>query len=124
MSDKSRWPASIARSVANELIAELQPRCEQLCIAGSLRRRKPEVGDIEILYVPRMGQVHRPGELFPQPGSLADDLLEEWLIKDVIRKRPNVNGNVTWGNHNKLAVHVASGIPVDLFATTAEQSFV
>jgi DNA polymerase/3'-5' exonuclease PolX len=29
-----------------------------------------------------------------------------------------------WGGQNKLAVHAASGIPVDLFATTAEQWFV
>jgi DNA polymerase/3'-5' exonuclease PolX len=28
------------------------------------------------------------------------------------------------GSHNKLAVHAASGAPVDLFATTAEQWFV
>jgi DNA polymerase/3'-5' exonuclease PolX len=124
MNGKQRWPANIARQIANELVAELQPRCEQICIAGSLRRRKAEVGDIEILYVPRMGQVHKSGELFPRPGSLADELFEQWLARSVIRKRPNINGGTTWGSQNKLAVHGASGIPVDLFATTAEQWFV
>ena len=51
MSDKQRWPAAIARKVADELVEALTPRCEQICIAGSLRRGKPDVGDIEILYI-------------------------------------------------------------------------
>jgi len=92
MSDKQRYPASIARKVADEMATELAPRCERIEIAGSLRRGKADVGDIEILYVPRIGQVRVPGELFPRRG--------------------------------KLAVHVASGIPVDLFATTTERWFV
>jgi hypothetical protein len=112
LSDKPRWPAAIARKVADELVAELQPRCEQACVAGSLRRGKTDVGDIEIVYVPRMGQIHMPGELFPRPGSLADELIEQWLAKRVIKKRPNVNGTASWGAQNKLAVHVASSVPV------------
>jgi DNA polymerase/3'-5' exonuclease PolX len=52
------------------------PRCERIEIAGSLRRGKPNVGDIEIFYVPRIGQVQVLGELFPKSGSLADELLD------------------------------------------------
>jgi DNA polymerase (family 10) len=124
LSDKQRWPATIARKVADELAAELTPRCEQVCVAGSLRRGKADVGDIEILYVPRLGQVRMPGELFPRNGSLADELIEQWLTRRVLTKRPNVNGATTWGAQNKLAVHAASGVPVDLFATTAACWFV
>ena len=124
MSDNQRFPAAIARKVAEALVAELAPRCERIEIAGSLRRGKPDVGDIEILYVPRIGQVHVPGELFPKRGSLADELLDRWLAKGIIAKRPNVNGTTAWGTLNKLALHVASGIPIDLFATTMERWFV
>jgi DNA polymerase/3'-5' exonuclease PolX len=124
MSNKQRWPATSAHKVADELVAELAPRCERIDIAGSLRRGKADVGDIEILYVPRIGQVHAPGELFPKRGSLADELLNQWLAKGIIRKRPNVNGSVAWGELNKLAIHVASGIPIDLFATTMQRWFV
>ncbi len=122
--EKIRWPATIARPIANELVAQLQARCEQICIAGSLRRRKAEVGDIEILYVPRIGQVRRPGELFPKSGSLADELIEQWLSNGVLTKRPNRNGGTTWGEQNKLAIHAVSRIGVDLFATTPERWFV
>ena len=124
MSDKPRWPAAIAHKVAAELVAELQPRCEQISVAGSLRRAKAEIGDIEILFVPRIGQVHMPGELFPKSGSLADELIEQWLAKGFIIKRHNVNGSTTWNTLNKLAIHASSGLPVDLFATTAKRWFV
>lgn len=123
-SDKTRWSATIARRVADELVAALAPRCEQICIAGSLRRGKAEVGDIEVLYVPRLGLVRSPGELFPKPGSLANELLEQWLTQEVLLKRPNKNGVTAWGPLNKLAKHSASGINVDLFATTREHWFV
>ena len=124
MSNKPRFSAAIARKVADELAAELAPRCERIEIAGSLRRGKAEVGDIEILYIPKIGQVRMPGELFPQTGSLTDELLNQWLAQRVLAKRPNINGNAAWwGVQNKFAVHVASGIPVDLFATTAERWF-
>jgi DNA polymerase (family 10) len=124
MSDKQRWPAAIARNVADQFVAELAPRCERIEIAGSLRRGKADVGDIEILFVPRIGQVHVPGELFPLRGSLADELLEQWLARGIITKRFNINGSAAWGTLNKLAVHVGSGIPLDFFATTAERWFV
>jgi DNA polymerase (family X) len=59
----------------------------------------------------------------PSRGFLADELLDLWLADGTLRKRPNINGSVTWGEYNKLAVH-RSGIPVDLFATTADRWFV
>jgi DNA polymerase (family 10) len=124
MSNKQRYSAAIAREVVDELANELAPRCDRIEIAGSLRRDKADVGDIEILFIPLMGQVRTRGELFPKRGSLAAELLDRWLVKRVLIKRPNVNGNTAWGAQNKLAVHVASGIPVDLFATTAERWFV
>jgi DNA polymerase/3'-5' exonuclease PolX len=124
MTDKQRFPSAIAREVAEELVAELAPRCERIKIAGSLRRGKADVGDIEILFIPLIGQVHVPGELFPKSGSLADELLDRWLAEGIISKRPNVNGSVSWGELNKLAIHVASGIPIDFFATTSDRWFV
>ena len=124
MGEKRRWPAATARKVAEDIVAELTPRCERVCIAGSLHRGKAEVGDIEILYVPRIGQVRKPGGLFAHPGSLAEELIERWVSKGMLAKRPNINGSTTWGIHNKLAVHTASRIPVDLFGTTMERWFV
>lgn len=53
MSDKQRWPLKEALIIAETLANVLELRCERILIAGSIRRRKPEVGDIELLYIPR-----------------------------------------------------------------------
>jgi len=44
-----------AQSIADRIIADLAPFCEtgRCVVAGSVRRRKPEVGDIEVVAIPR-----------------------------------------------------------------------
>lgn len=124
---KTKFPREEALAVVRELLPLLRPCCAPLVptnpdsgtwfrIAGSLRRDKPEVGDIEIVYVPAFGEV-KDG-LFTKTGNLFDARLEELVLSRVLAMRPNKNGHFTWGQSNKLALHVASGIPIDFFATT------
>lgn len=49
MSGTERVPAEEARKVAEQLIYHLAPVREHITIAGSLRRGKPDVGDIELV---------------------------------------------------------------------------
>lgn len=42
---------------ADRLMSLLAPACERIAIAGSIRRRKREVGDIELLAIPKMRDV-------------------------------------------------------------------
>ena len=44
---------SNAKNIAEKIKAELAPHCERIEIAGSIRRRKPEVKDIEIVAIPK-----------------------------------------------------------------------
>ena len=44
-----------AKAIAEELKALLEPVCQRVEIAGSIRRQKPEVGDIELLVIPKHG---------------------------------------------------------------------
>jgi DNA polymerase/3'-5' exonuclease PolX len=44
-----------AQALAEEFLAGLSPFCQRAEIAGSIRRRKPEVGDLEIVCVPNKG---------------------------------------------------------------------
>lgn len=39
--------------IAERVKAELEPHCERIEIAGSIRRKKPEVKDIEIVAIPK-----------------------------------------------------------------------
>jgi len=42
-----------AFTLAHSVEAQLAPHCDRISIAGSVRRRKPEVGDIEIVAIPK-----------------------------------------------------------------------
>ena len=113
---KVKYPRADALKVAKEL-CDIQRICERLVCAGSLRRRKLEVGDVEILYIPKFTTV--PDGLFDlKRVSVVDLALDDMVNSGILSKRKNVNGSVMWGEKNKLAVHVATGIPVDFFATT------
>ncbi len=112
--------------VADQLIAELSPHCDRICFAGSLRRRKPEVGDLELVYIPREEMRGDPDDIFHTPKfTNVTDLVIARLEGDgVLARRKNINGSEMYGEKNKLMIHVASGIPVDLFATTVENWWV
>ena len=118
MSDKKRWPAADAIKVADELLAALWFFCERIEVAGSLRRKRAMVGDVEVLYVPAIET--RKVDMFTNGDfNTAEEAIAELLASGIISKRPNIAPHYTWGALNKLAIHCASGIPVDMFATTA-----
>jgi len=119
---KVKYPRAAALAVAKELCDALKMHTERLIVAGSLRRRKLEVGDVEILYIPQFRTV-KDGLFDTKQIDLANHELENLIACSVIRARKNINGSTMWGAKNKLAVHVASGIPVDFFAATAENWF-
>lgn len=42
-----------AKAIAEELVKQLAPHCIRIHIAGSIRREKPDVKDIEIVAIPK-----------------------------------------------------------------------
>lgn len=123
MSDKQKFGRMAALCVADELESLMEQNCERLEIAGSIRRQKPLVSDIEILYIPKMG-VRKKGLFESEEYAQTEDFLQTLLDCGILKKRPNVNGSFAWGEKNKLAIHQPSGIPVDFFATTEENWWV
>ena len=99
-----------ARAIAEELKELLAPACEQIEIAGSIRRRKPDVGDIELLCIPR----------FEEGIDFLDRELGELMLNQVFDHRRNKRGSIVYGPKNKLLLHKPSGIGVDIFSTTKE----
>lgn len=117
MSDRPKFAAVVALAVARELCDKLNPACERIVVAGSLRRRKEQVGDVELVFIPKLRTVQN--DLFNSgTESAMDGMLEHLLWSGIIGKRHTVTGAETWGPKNKLAFHIASGVPVDFFATT------
>lgn len=118
---KKRYPAVQALEIATEIIGWLTPTCERICFAGSLRRRRPTVGDIEILYIPWIKMIPEEQCLLPPrliPVNLADKVIADLERTKVLERRKNIKGSEVFGEQNKLMVHVKTGIPVDLFVTT------
>lgn len=123
MSDKQRYARVIALRVAKELCEALKPACDRLILAGSLRRKKADVGDIEILYIPKKQWRAKQDFFDQQECNLADEVIERLLRECVLEKRVNVKGKTMFGPLNKLVRHKETGLPVDLFAANVGNWF-
>jgi DNA polymerase/3'-5' exonuclease PolX len=51
--NETRLPLNEARMIAERVVAGLEFQCFQISIAGSIRRERPTIGDIEIVCVPK-----------------------------------------------------------------------
>lgn len=75
-----------AFKVAEALVAQLEPVCTRIEIAGSIRRMKPDVKDIEIVAVPDLTPVPRAklefGKPIPRLFNTALDKLVNAMLKD------------------------------------------
>lgn len=70
-----RMPLVVAERHAQRIVEAISGACERIQIAGSIRRRKEEVGDIEIVAIPKRGGTDLFGE--PSDDSMLDPVLEK-----------------------------------------------
>lgn len=114
-----KWPLASAVLVAKEICDALRPASERLAVAGSVRRQKLRVSDVEILFIPAF-EIRSAGGLFEEPVDVAELKINELLEAGALEKRTLAGGKTAWGPSNKLARHKQSGIPVDLFRANNE----
>lgn len=50
-------PLDQAEKIAKSIVEALQPYCDKIEIAGSIRRRRPFVNDIDLVVIPHPGQL-------------------------------------------------------------------
>jgi DNA polymerase/3'-5' exonuclease PolX len=72
------FPYSNALAPARDLCRALEPHCERLVIAGSIRRKRPRVHDIDLVAIPKMECFERT--MF---GAPATDLRETQFFRAV-----------------------------------------
>jgi DNA polymerase/3'-5' exonuclease PolX len=73
-----QFPLAVARRLADKIVGEISPFCVRAEVAGSIRREKPLVKDIEIVAIPRWDEQPDPADLF-QESKLRVNLLCEDL---------------------------------------------
>ena len=107
----SRRPLLEAETVANSVLAHLAPFVKRAVVAGSVRRRRPDVKDIEIVAEP----LDVPDGLF---GETRPGVAE-------IREAAAAWGHVTKGGDKYIQVAdvLGSGMALDLFLVTPPASW-
>ncbi len=68
MSENGKFPLEAARAKALEIAKALEAHCEQIEIAGSIRRGKPWVKDVDLVAIPKMKS---KGALFGSTDEIA-----------------------------------------------------
>lgn len=108
---KERIQFKRAKQLANKIVGQLQPYCDRIEIAGSIRRKVPVVGDIEIVCIPKTigeskvriakwsNQVYRLGHLLKGSKNLKNGKyfkikLPEGINLDLFVTRPEIWGNI------------------------------
>ena len=118
-----RYPLAQLRAIADSLVTELLPCCERIVVAGSIRRRKATVKDIELLAVPKVARVRTDlfGDVYAETDLLQLEL-ELWLTEGRLRHRLGKDGKRAFGPKYKRVLyrHGDEWIPLDVFSTSAD----
>jgi DNA polymerase/3'-5' exonuclease PolX len=85
-----------ALAIAQKVVSDLAPHCERIEIAGSIRRKKADVKDIEIVCIPKPYEVG----------------LFESGIAPVVNNWPKIKGSLPCKYTQRL---LPEGIKLDLF---------
>lgn len=105
---KTNVTLDTAEMIAKSTVSLLYPYCERIEIAGSVRRRKPTVGDIELVAIPKFET-----DMF---GATTQDHLLDLFDWATI-------GKFVKGGHKYKQIELDTGINLDLFIVTPPAQF-
>ncbi len=120
---KTKLKLAQALPLAEKIKDALSPACERIEIAGSIRRRQPIVGDIELVAIPKLCPALEVQYcLFDEPLKLVSAL--DMLLERLTRDKPNFRGGNKNGDYMKnFLLEYDNGetvIPVELYLCSPE----
>lgn len=86
-----------ARALAEKVCHQLAPYCDRLKICGSIRRRKPEVSDIDLVVLPKTVPVK---DMF---GMITHNDRHPGFV-DVVNQWEKVKGDATTGKYTQRLI--------------------
>ena len=142
MSGAKTFPLRLGIMAAERLRAELGPYCERIEIAGSIRRGKAQVGDIELVAIPRVDRSEQR-DLFGTVITTREHNYLDAHLRQMLRETPpsiyksradlfselglladGVPDVLRWGDRYKRFYffwgRAGAVIPVDLFLASAD----
>jgi DNA polymerase/3'-5' exonuclease PolX len=116
MSGGTRVALSTAERLAEDLVNLLRRSCARIEVAGSIRRQVADVGDIDLVCIPRLvfeAETSDSFDMFGSPvaaapavgRSLLHERCNELLEAGQIGHRLDVNGRKSWGPSLKHALY-------------------
>lgn len=124
MSDTVKRPYAEVLKIAESILTRLKPFCERVELAGSLRRRKSLIGDIELVAIPKFEErVVAPAGLFQEAKTEPVNLLKEYLNGLLAEGKISHTPQKAWGDrYSRFVVQSKQGqeYKVDLFMPRPE----
>lgn len=107
-----------ALEIAQQLCEEIQPYCERVEIGGSIRRKKAQVKDIELVLIPKKIPVLVNNQLLLFDDQYARKGTDP-ALRSYLQQFSWVKGDITAGGKYQQVI-LKQGIALDLF--TAEKN--
>ena len=113
MTDARRHPYTLAHHVATAIVEHLRPACQRIEIAGSLRRRRDLVHDIDLVLIPRTERVQAPQRgLFAETDTVEQRAIDRALTD--LQDAGRISGLALAGKIIRFTA-TKSDIPIDLY---------
>lgn len=96
------------QKAANNIVALLEPHCTRIQIAGSIRRKKPFPGDIEIVCIPKAIEV--TDDLFDTRMDVSPEFIKQVNCWEKVKGEPE----------GKYTQRIVDGVKLDLFMATPQ----
>lgn len=116
MSAGVRVDRNAAFLAASRLVGLLSPASIRVDVAGSIRRNTPDVGDIELVAIPRIGE-RQVGLFGTETVNYLTETLDYLIEMGELRNHPT---DPKRGERYSKLLDPRSGLQVDLFSTTLE----
>jgi len=112
----ARVPLAGARSIALGILWRLSPATTRIEIAGSVRRGRADVGDIEIVAVPLIETVPE-GMWESREANLLSARIDALIADGILANHPT---DPKRGDRYSKLIEPTSGLQLDLFSATAD----